>query len=153
MVNGVLPDSGSQLLPRGKGPQGERMSASQRNKGARGEREVAKLIHDHLGFEVTRRCRQYESDSDLVGIPGWSVEVKNHATITRAGLIAWWEQACLQAGDDIPCLAYKRGRAWWRFMWPANATDTTGPYLGWEYTVEGEAEAWAAVVRETLPPT
>jgi len=123
------------------------MAKAQRNKGARGEREVAKLIHDHLGLEVTRRCRQYESDSDLVGIPGWSVEVKNHATITRSTLIAWWEQACLQAGGDIPCLAYKRGRAWWRFVWPSGAC----LHLGWEYTVEGEAEAWAAVVRETLP--
>jgi Holliday junction resolvase len=122
------------------------MAKAQRNKGARGEREVAKLIHDHLGFEVTRRCRQYESDSDLIGIPGWSVEVKNHATITRSTLIAWWEQACLQAGGDIPCLAYKRGRAWWRFVWPPNAA-----WLDWTQTVEGEAEASAAAVLETLP--
>jgi hypothetical protein len=86
------------------------------------------------------------------------VEVKNHATITRAGLIAWWEQACLQAGDDIPCLAYKRGRGWWRFVWPdLTPLVASSPMFctstKWEYALEADVEAWAAVVRETLPPT
>ena len=117
------------------------MAKAQRDKGNRGEREVARLIADELGYEVKRRCRQHEGDSDLVGVPGWSLEVKNHARATRAQIAAWWQQACAQATTDNPALVYKRAPGWWRVMW-------IGPY---GYPLEGDIEAWAAVVRESLP--
>jgi len=122
------------------------MSAYQRSKGARGEREVARIISDLLGFEVKRRCRQHDGDCDLEGVPGWSVEVKNHAKVTRSILQGWWQQTCEQAsGNGLPALFYKRSPGWWRVVWPPNAQ-----WLDWASVVEGEPEAWAAHVRETL---
>ena len=122
------------------------MSASQRSKGARGEREVARIISDLLGFAVSRRCRQHDNDCDLEGVPGWSVEVKNHSKVTRSLLQSWWEQADAQAGERKPCLWYKRAPGWWRVIW---ADDFTSP--SWPYLHEGEPELWAAAVRESLP--
>ena len=133
------------------------MSASQRSKGARGEREVARIISDLLGFEVSRRCRQHDGDCDLEGVPGWSIEVKNHAKVTRSILMAWWQQTLEQSGELAPCLWYKRAPGWWRVVWPSGAClpdighVLASGYLGWEYTNEGEPEAWAAAVRESLP--
>lgn len=132
------------------------MSITQRNKGKRGEREVAALIHAELGFEVRRRVRQDDGDSDLVGVPGWSVEAKNHKTATRALLRTWWAQTASQAAREglRPVLIYKRGPGWWRAVWP----DYPGvwrvsviPYSQIEDTVEGEIATWANKVRELLP--
>jgi len=40
------------------------MSAFSRNKGKRGEREVAGLIRELLGVDASRRVRQHDGDSD-----------------------------------------------------------------------------------------
>lgn len=125
------------------------MGKAQRDKGNRGEREVANLIADHLGYSVTRRVRQHGGDSDLIGVPFCSLEVKNHATATRSQISTWWNQTCSQAaGNGIPVLAYKRSRGWWRFVWPPNAA-----CLDIAYAVEGDIEAFAVYVRESLPTT
>jgi len=118
------------------------MAKAQRDRGKRGEREVARLIYDELGFEAKRRVRQRDGDSDVDGVPGWAIEVKNHSTVTRAGLREWWQQAVEQASANVkPVLIYRRGRGWWRCIWG-------GPE--WAYTTEGEVEAWASAVREQL---
>lgn len=54
------------------------MSKSQREKGKRGEREVAKILRDH-GYDSARRGVQYSGgpDSpDVVGVDGFHIEVK-----------------------------------------------------------------------------
>lgn len=48
------------------------MSAMQRNKGKAGERELTGLLRDLTGWDVQRRVRQHDGDSDLVGVPGWA---------------------------------------------------------------------------------
>lgn len=53
------------------------MSKFSRDKGKRGEREVALILREH-GFEA-RRGQQYcgaNGDADVVGIPGLHIEVK-----------------------------------------------------------------------------
>jgi hypothetical protein len=121
------------------------VSAAERSKGQRGEREVAKLIADHLGFEVKRQVRQHDGDSDLVGVPGWSIEVKNHKQATRAQVEKWWYQAVAQGNnDEMICLAYKRQPGWWRFVWHPTKQSA------YDYTLEGAVEAWACYVREQL---
>ena len=53
------------------------MSKFSRDKGKRGEREVALILREH-GFEAIR-CQQYcgaNGDADVVGIPGLHIEVK-----------------------------------------------------------------------------
>lgn len=125
------------------------MSAFSRNKGKRGEREVAGLIRDLLGVEASRRVRQHDGDSDILGVPGWCIEVKNCADLRLA---EWWRQAIEQAhGADLPCLFYKLPRRGWRVVWPLSGLLTVQRAEYWRdiaYTADTTPEAWAAVVRE-----
>jgi hypothetical protein len=123
------------------------MSAIQRSKGQSGERELAGIVRDLTGWDVRRRVRQHDGDSDLEGVPGWSVECKRHARATRSDVRAWWAQAVRQAGRDKPVLFYRLDRCEWRAVW------SLGLHLGadwtdYEMTVEGSVAAWAAVARE-----
>lgn len=83
------------------------MSLMQRSKGKAGEREAAALVRELTGWDVQRRVRQHDGDSDLQGVPGWSVEVKRHRTATRGDLTRWWAQTVAQAGDLLPVLLYR----------------------------------------------
>jgi hypothetical protein len=49
------------------------MSSTQRNKGKAGERGAAALVCDLTGWDVQRRVRQHDGDSDLAGVPGWVI--------------------------------------------------------------------------------
>ena len=130
------------------------MSAMQRTKGAQGEREISALIRDLTGWDVQRRVRNHAGDSDLVGIPGWSVEVKRHASACRGEIAAWWRQTCEQATDGLPVLFYRLDRDSWRAVWPVAVSLTTPPverWGGYEWTSEGSVAAWAAVARDVVP--
>ena len=119
------------------------MSAMQRNKGKAGEREIAAIVRDLTGWDVRRRVRQHDGDSDLEGVPGWSVEVKRHATAARGDIRAWWEQARRQANaGQVPVLFFRRDRDEWRAVWPIDESH------GYDYTAEGSIAAWACVARE-----
>lgn len=139
------------------------MSAMQRTKGAAGEREIAAIIRDLTGWEVRRRVRNHAGDSDLTGIPGWSVEVKQHKAATRAEIAAWRRQACTQATTPrdeasegkanvcIPVLFFRRDRDDWRAVWPVAVglkLQRACQWSGYEWTVEGSVDAWAAVARD-----
>ena len=122
------------------------MGKASRDKGARGEREVAILFRQWLGDDWTvRRLRTMDqSDTgDLVILPPdghppfpFAVEVKTSASINLASLLwdpcalwrSWWTQACKQAekGGKAPLLVFKRDRspwlvAMWRWDDPADA--------------------------------
>lgn len=92
------------------------MAKMQREKGKRGEREVAGLLSDLTGRSVTRRVRQHDGDSDLIGLEPWCVEVKLQKTLS---LDAWWQQCVDQASvisiAPWPVLFWRRhGTAvWW----------------------------------------
>lgn len=127
------------------------MSAMQRNKGKTGEREAAGLIRDLTGWDVQRRVRQHDGDSDLVGVPGWSVEVKRRRSATHADLATWWGQAVAQAGADRPVLLYRVDRGAWRAVWPLTVLLVPRVSEGWPgylWTADTTLEAWAAVERE-----
>jgi hypothetical protein len=125
------------------------MGLMSRTKGKVGEREIAALVRDLTGWDVRRRVRQHDGDSDLEGVPGWSVEVKRHATAPRADIRAWYAQAQRQAAADglLPVLFYRRDRDDWRAVWPLasmlGAQD--GTWVGYEWAAEGTVQAWAAV--------
>jgi len=125
------------------------MSAFSRNKGKRGERSVAALIRDLLGCDAQRRVRQHDGDSDVLGVPGWSIEVKDCADLR---LPEWWRQAVEQAGPhEIPCLWFKVPRKGWRVRWPLSCLlveQRASQWLALEWTAETTPEAWAAVVRD-----
>lgn len=127
------------------------MSAMQRTKGQQGEREIAALISDLTGHTVKRRVRNHAGDSDLDGVPGWSVEVKRHKTAGRAEIAGWWRQACAQAGTLRPVLFYRLDRDQWRAVWPVAIglhLQQECQWSGYEWTVEGGVDAWAAVMRD-----
>jgi hypothetical protein len=94
------------------------VSAWSRTKGNVGEREIAGIVRDLTGLDCKRRVRQHDGDSDLKGVPGWSVEVKRHRTATRGDIARWWQQAVAQAGDLLPVLFYRVDRDAWRAVWP-----------------------------------
>ena len=103
-----------------------------RNKGASAERELAGLIHDHLGVRLVRKLDQCRCGGhDLVVAEGQSgevvdfldrfaIEVKRHSAVTRAKIEGFWAQAVDQAdkANKIPLLALRADRDQWRFMLP-----------------------------------
>ena len=94
------------------------MGNSQRQKGQRGERELAKWLQEVVGFDIDRNLQQTRAGgADIICIPGLSIEVKRQQTLT---IESWWLQARRQAvfGENIPVLAYRPNRAKWRFCLP-----------------------------------
>jgi len=106
-----------------------------RDKGQRGEREFLGLLSELLELEVslTRNLSQTRGGgADCIELPGYSIEVKNCATVT---LSSWWKQATRQAqlSQSIPILAYKVPRKGWLivcpFCWLLNAENSEYPEL------------------------
>jgi hypothetical protein len=130
------------------------MSALQPNKGKAGEREIAAIVRDLTGWDVRRRVRQHGGDSDLEGVPGWSVEVKRHRTAARGDLARWWQQTTDQAGELLPVLFYRVDRDTWRAVWPVAITlmqPRADCWRGYQWTADTGIEAWAAAVRDQIP--
>lgn len=74
------------------------MSATQRNKGARGEREVCALIEEHLGVKAVRNLDQTREGGADIKLSPYCLEVKRRA---RIGLIYdWMAQARKECSDE-----------------------------------------------------
>jgi hypothetical protein len=117
------------------------MGMMQRRKGKNGEREVAALLRDVTGHQVQRRVRQHDGDSDLVGIPGWCVEVKRHARGTTSTLQRWWVQTMAQARlGERPVMFFRFNGGQWRAVW--------APLRGSTYadTAEADPKLWWSMV-------
>lgn len=85
------------------------MSASQRRKGASGERELAGILADALGIPVKRKLGQARDSGHDIDLPGFSVEVK------RRQRIALLYEALAQAmgGNATPALMLRAdGKDW-----------------------------------------
>ena len=92
------------------------MTAMQQRKGKEGERELARLLREHLGAGVTRNLAQARQGGvDLQGLSGWAIEVKRAA---RPRLAEWWVQTCQQAEatGQRPALFYRLDRQLWRVV-------------------------------------
>jgi len=90
------------------------MSAMQRNKGSRGERELFALLSVELGIVITRNLQQTRSGgADALDVPGWSIEVKRQEALSIA---SWWTQTQRQAEQTgrKPALFYRQSRKPWR---------------------------------------
>ena len=127
------------------------MSAMQRTKGQTGERGIAALIRDLTGWNAQRRVRQHGGDSDLLGVPGWAIEVKRHKAAPRGQIARWWRQTVEQAGQDVPVLFYRADRDQWRAVWPVTVTlvqQRADYWRGYEWTCDTAVPAWAGVARE-----
>ena len=90
------------------------MSASQRNKGAAGERELFALLTEQLGVTVTRNLSQTRGGgADSLNVEGWAIEVKRQEALSIA---SWWTQTQRQAEQTgrKPALFYRQSRKPWR---------------------------------------
>ena len=85
------------------------MSASQRRKGAGGERELCSLLSEALGFNVSRRLGQARDAGHDIDLPGFDMEVKRRRRI--ALLYEAMSQA--ESGSRTPVVASRAdGKDW-----------------------------------------
>lgn len=92
------------------------MSASQRNKGAAGEREVCSLIREHLGIKAVRNLMQTRDGGADIKLSPYSIEVKRRA---RIGLVYdWMAQARKEcSGEERPLVLCRAdGKEWLAVM-------------------------------------
>lgn len=84
-----------------------------RQKGARGERELANILKDY-GYD-TRRGQQFSGangDADVVGLPGVHIECKR---VEKLNLDAAMEQAQRDAREgEVPAVFHRKDRQDWK---------------------------------------
>jgi hypothetical protein len=92
-----------------------------RAKGADAERELARVIRDHLGVRMVRNLEQYRRGGhDLVPhedetgpvaavLGRYAIEAKRYAKASQHLLKGWWAETCVQAERVglLPCLCYR----------------------------------------------
>ncbi|MBK5571795.1 hypothetical protein [Ensifer sp. SSB1] len=119
---------------------------SNRAKGQDGERKIARILCDLLGLDIRRRVRNHADDSDLTGMPGWSIEVKH---CQRPLIRTWWEQTVEQAKDgDIPVLFYRLPHKDWRAVVHVSTFTGGEAPAQFDFTVEMGVQAFAELWRE-----
>lgn len=100
-----------------------------RNKGATGERELAKVLRGY-GYDC-RRGQQYcgaNGDADVVGLPGLHIECKR---VERLNLDDAMAQAKADARDEeIPVVMHRKNNGEWRVTIPLK--DFVVIYREWE---------------------
>ena len=88
------------------------MGRKEREKGKRGEREVANILKEH-GYDA-RRGQQFSGkngDADVVGMDGYHIEVKFCETTK---IWEWYEQSRGDARDgEVPFVVFRRSREGW----------------------------------------
>ena len=126
------------------------MSKMSRDKGARGEREVAKLLSGWSGLKAQRKlgaAREGGSDIEFCNLGnhrdhgdyqlrfdctgGWSIEVKRQETLH---IKKWWNQACNQAvaESNKPLLVWRvSGTALWDCMFYLAGQEVVIPLSAW----------------------
>jgi len=89
-----------------------------KQKGARGEREWAKICREH-GFEKARRSQQYaggtEESADVTGLPYVHQEVKFGYDMTIEEIRTFLQQAIKDNGEsnNLPIVAHKKTYGKW----------------------------------------
>lgn len=87
-----------------------------RNKGAAGERELAAILADELGFVVKRKLGQARDGGDDIQVGQYRIEVKRREALRLDEWCKQIEQAS-QPGD-VPVVAYRRNGQPWRVVVP-----------------------------------
>ncbi len=88
------------------------MAINSRDKGGRGERELAAKLSEIFSLKC-RRGQQFRGgpDSpDVVGVPGLHFECKR---TERFNLYAAVDQAAADCGENIPVVAHRRNKREW----------------------------------------
>lgn len=105
------------------------MGKMQREKGKRGERELAGILRDH-GYDC-RRGQQFcgaAGDADVIGLPGIHIECKR---VERLNLQEAMDQAGRDAREgELPAVFHRRDRSGW--LVTMRLEDWIGLYREWE---------------------
>lgn len=104
------------------------MGKTSREKGKRGEREVASLLRTH-GYDA-RRGVQYKGGTDspdVVGLPHIHIEVKRTERLDLYGALS---QSKGDAGADLPVVIHRKNDCEWVVIQPLN--DWIELYKAWE---------------------
>lgn len=110
------------------------MGKASRDKGKRGEREVAAFLRTQ-GYDAHRGV-QYQGgpDSpDVVGLPGVHIEVKRTERLDLYGALA---QSKGDAGEDMPIVIHRKNDCEWVVIQPLK--DWIELYRQWEASNEKE---------------
>lgn len=135
-----------------------------RAKGAGGEREFSRVIHQHLGVELVRNLEQSRNgghdltttgtDPVSLALDAYAIEVKRYMAVTPSMLAVFWEQATQQAAraERIPVLAYREDRREWLIVAPLHAINPEifQPWPGIEWTCTMAVSAFCTLVRERV---
>lgn len=99
-----------------------------RAKGARAERELAKILREH-GFEDARRGQQFSGleGEDVVGIPFVHIECKNVQRLNLRDAMAQSERDARE--DQYPVVMHKKDRMPW--LVTLNLEDFITMYKAW----------------------
>ena len=105
-----------------------------RAKGARAEREIAKILRDKYGFENARRGVQYcgLDGEDVVGLPFLHLEIKNVQKLNLRDAMAQSERDAKE--DQYPVVMHKKDRKPW--LVTCNLDDFMTFYKAWLRTWE-----------------
>lgn len=92
------------------------MGAKSRNKGKRGELEVAAFLSKH-GFEATRNARNGVDEAEDIAhtIPGLWIEVKRTERLQLDEAFRQAEKAC---GGNVPVVVHRKNNQEWRVTLP-----------------------------------
>ena len=89
------------------------MGKKSREKGKRGERELAAYLRKH-GYASARRGQQYngaDGSADVVGLPGHHIECKR---TERLNVYDAMEQSVRDAREgEVPIVAHRKNRKEW----------------------------------------
>lgn len=88
-----------------------------RQKGARGERELASKLREH-GFDA-RRGQQYSGangDADVVGLPGVHIEVKRAERFSLYDALAQSKRDARY--DELPVVMHRKNNCEWVVVQP-----------------------------------
>lgn len=130
------------------------MKINSRAKGKSGERELINQLKHRLpaemGVQLERNLEQTRNGGhDILGLPGWALEVKRYAQVTPADLKSFWQQAVDQARRDQsrPALAFREDRRDWRVVLRLSDVSATWPTEDdYDYTVQVSLELFSLIV-------
>jgi Holliday junction resolvase len=94
--------------------------AARRQKGSRGERELAKLLNERFDLGASRNLTQTREGGEDINLNaiGICIEVKRQEALS---VNTWWKQISNAAAQAslMPVLAYRQNRKKWKFVLPA----------------------------------
>ena len=88
------------------------MGAMSRNKGKRGELEIAHILREH-GYPARRSVQfnGWQGEADVIGVQGLHIEVKR---VEKLNLEAAMDQSVRDAkGDEIPVVFHRKNKRGW----------------------------------------